>query len=226
MFIDWYEPTAAAILGLWQGFIVFIPKLIGSLLVFVIGWIISSGIGKLIGDILRKVGLNKIFEKSAWKKAIEKAELKVDVSGFIGSIFRWVLVIVFLFAAIEILGLNQFANFIASILGYLPNVLVAAIIFVVAVIIADIAEKIVKASVEGVKVGYGNLVGTLVRWSIWIFAILTILYQLRIAPELILILFTGVIALITIAGGIAFGLGGKEIASDILSDIKKKLERK
>jgi hypothetical protein len=226
MIIDWYEPTASAILGLWEGFIIFLPKIVGSLLVFVIGWIISAGFGKLIAEILRKVGLNNIFEKEGWKEAIKKADLNIDVAGFVGSIFRWVLVIVFLLASIEILGLKQFADFIVSVLNYLPNVLVAAIIFVVAIIIADFAEKITKASVERIQSGYGNLVGTLVRWSIWIFAVLTILYQLRIAPELILILFTGIIALVAIAGGLSFGLGGKEIASDILKDIKKRLEKK
>ncbi len=226
MLIDWYEPTAAAILGLWQGFLIFIPKLTGALLIFIIGWIISAGLGKLVSEILRKVGLNTVFEKEAWKEAIEKADLNIDIAGFIGSIFKWVLVIVFLLAAIEILGLSQFADFIASILNYLPNVLVAAIIFVVAIIIADFTEKITKASVESIRAGYGNLMGTLVRWSIWIFAILTILYQLKIAPELILILFTGVVAMITIATGLAFGLGGKEIASDLLSEIKKKIEKK
>ncbi|MDD3728988.1 MAG: hypothetical protein PHH17_01565 [Candidatus Pacebacteria bacterium] len=226
MLIDWYEPTAAAILGLWQGFLVFIPKLTGSLLVFLIGWIIAAGLGKLVAEILRKLGLNSVFEKESWKEAIEKAELKIDVAGFIGSIFKWVLVIVFLLAAIEILGLRQFADFIVSVLNYLPNVLVAAIMFVVAIIIADFLEKITKASVERVWSGYGNLLGTLVRWSIWIFAVLTILYQLKIAPELILILFTGVVALITVAGGIAFGIGGKDIAAEFLSDIKKKLEKK
>ncbi|MDD2913137.1 MAG: hypothetical protein WCZ99_03645 [Candidatus Paceibacterota bacterium] len=226
MLIDWYEPTAAAILGLWQGFLVFIPKLTGSLLVFLIGWIIAAGLGKLVAEILRKLGLNSVFEKESWKEAIEKAELKIDVAGFIGAIFKWVLVIVFLLAAIEILGLRQFADFIVSVLNYLPNVLVAAIMFVVAIIIADFLEKITKASVERVWSGYGNLLGTLVRWSIWIFAVLTILYQLKIAPELILILFTGVVALITVAGGIAFGIGGKDIAAEFLSDIKKKLEKK
>ncbi len=226
MLINWTEPTIIAVLELWQGFLVFIPKLVGSLLVFVIGWIIAAGLGRLIAEILRKVGLNTIFEKEAWKEAIKKAELKIDVAGFIGAIFKWVLVIVFLLASIEILGLKQFADFIASILAYLPNVLVGAIIFVVAIIIADFLEKITKASVERVWAGYGSLLGTLVRWSIWVFAILTILYQLRIAPDLIRILFTGVVGLITIAGGIAFGLGGKDLAAELLKKGKEKLEKR
>lgn len=224
MLIDWYEPTATAILGLWQGFLIFIPKLIGAVLVFFLGWAISTGIGKLVTELSRKAGLNRAFEKGAWKEAVEKDGIKVDIAAFIGSIFKWVFVIVFLLAAIEILGLKQFADFIASVLNYLPNVLVGAIIFVVAIIIADMLEKVVKASVESMKPGYGGFVGTAVKWAILVFATLTILYQLRIASELIQILFTGVVALIVIAGGIAFGLGGKDLAAEVLEDIKKKLK--
>ena len=95
-------------------------------------------------------------------------------------------------------------------------------ILVVAVIIADILEKLVRVAVEGIKVGYGKLVGSIVKWAIWIFAILAILMQLKIAVELILTLFTGFVIMVAIAGGIAFGLGGKEMAREILQTLRDK----
>lgn len=225
MVLDWYTITMQALGDLWVGFLNLLPNLIGALIVFLIGWFISIGVGRLITEILKRLRFNQIFEREAWKGALEKAEFKIDASGFVGAIVKWVLVIVFLLAAVEILGLVQFADFLKSVLAYLPNVIVAALIFVVAVIIADILEKIVRASVESVRLGYGQIVGVIVRWSIWIFAILAILIQLRIAPELIQILFTGLVALLAIAGGLAFGLGGRDLASDILHDLKKKLKR-
>ncbi len=224
MIIDWYTITIDALTNLWEGFLDWTPKLIGALIVFLIGWLIAGGVGKLITEILKRLGFNKIFEKGAWKEALEKVELKVDASGFIGTICKWILIIVFLLAAVEILGLIQFADFLSGVLDYLPNVVIAALIFVVAVIIADIAEKVIRTGVEGVRVGYGSVAGAIVRWSIWIFAILAILMQLKIAVELILTLFTGFVAMITIAGGIAFGLGGKEVAAAILENLRKKLK--
>lgn len=221
---NWYLITLQALQNLWQGFLNFIPALIGAAVVFIVGWFISIGIGRLITEILKKLRFNRIFEKGVWKEALEKAEFKVDAAGFIGVIFKWVLVIVFLMAAVEILGLTEFAGFLNNILGYLPNVLVAAFIFVAAVIIADLFEKVVRAAVESIRIGYGHLVGVIVRWSIWIFAILAILIQLKITPALIQILFTGLVALIVIAGGIAFGLGGKEVATEILRDLHRKLK--
>ncbi|MDI6603429.1 MAG: hypothetical protein QME57_05005 [Patescibacteria group bacterium] len=222
--MDWYTITVEILRNLWQGFLEFIPKLIGALIIFLIGWLIAVGIGKLITEILKRLQFNKIFERGAWKEALEKAEVKIDASGFIGTICKWILVIVFLLAAVEILGLVQFADFLSKVLAYLPNVVVAALIFVVAVIIADIAEKIIRAGVESAKVGYGGMAGAIVRWSIWIFAILAILMQLKIASELILTLFTGFVAMLAIAGGIAFGLGGKDVAAGILENLKKKLK--
>jgi len=220
---DWFDVTIEALKDLLAGFIDFVPRLIGAIIIFVIGWFISIAIGKLVAEILKKIKFNQLFEKGGWKEALEKAEIKVDVSGFIGAIVKWVLLIVFLLAAVEVLGLVQFADFLTDVLAYLPNVVVAALIFVVAVIIADILEKVVRAAVEGAKLGYGNLVGTIVRWSIWVFAIMAILYQLKIAPALIQTIITGVIALVVIAGGIAFGLGGKEVAAELLQDLRRKL---
>lgn len=224
MVLDWLEITKVALVDLGQGFVIFIPKLIGAFVIFIVGWFISIGIGKLVAEILRKLKFNRVFEKGSLKRALEKAELKIDAAGFIGAIFKWILVIVFLLAAVEILGLTQFADFLTDVLGYLPNVIVAALVFVVAVIIADILEKVVRAAVESTRVGYGQLAGVIVKWSIWIFAILVILMQLGIGKELILSLFTGLVALIAISGGIAFGLGGKGIAAEILQNLRRKLQ--
>ena len=131
---------------------------------------------------------------------------------------------VFLLAAVEILGLTQFAGFLSAVLAYLPNVVVAAFIFVAAVIIADILEKVVRATVESIRVGYGHIVGVIIRWSIWIFAIFAILVQLKIAQSLLNTLFTGLVGVIVVAAGLAFGLGGREIAAEVLRDLYKKLK--
>lgn len=220
----WFETTVSALKNLWIGFIDFIPSLVGAIIVFLIGWLIAIAIGKLVAEILKRVRFNRIFEKGGWKTALEKADIKVDASAFIGAIVKWVLVIVFLAAAVEILGFKELTYFLTGdVLPFLPNVIVAVSIFVIAVIIADILEKVVKAAVEGTKVGYGPLVGAIVKWSIWIFAIFAILLQLGIAESLIKIIIQGLVALIVIAGGIAFGLGGKNVAGDILQDLRNKL---
>lgn len=221
--VNWYSVTIQALGDLWKGFLSFIPALIGAIIVFIIGWFIAIGIGKLVAEILKKLQFNRLFEKEGMKKALEKAEIKIDAAGFIGAIIKWVLVIVFLLAAVEILGLVQFAGFLKDVLAYIPNVVAAALIFVVAVIIADILEKVIKAAVEGMKARYAQMAGTIVKWAIWVFAILAILMQLKVAPALVQTIFTGFIALIVIASGIAFGLGGKDFAAEVLESIRRRL---
>lgn len=225
MFVNWYSVTLEALEDLLQGFLAYIPSIIGAIVVFVIGWFIAVGIAKLVTEILRRAKFNQLFERTGWREALEKAELKVDPSGFIGAIFKWIFVIVFLLAAVEILGFVQFAAFLESVVNWLPNLVVAVAIFIVAVIIADILEKIARATVEKMKVGYAHLAGAIVKWAIWIFAILAILIQLGIAKELIMTLFTGCVAFLVISGGIAFGLGGKEVATEILGDLRRKLKK-
>lgn len=225
MVLDWIDVTIQALQNLWQGFLSFIPVLLGAVIVFIIGWFFSVGVGKLVAEVLKKLKLNQIFEKGAWKNALEKAEIKVDASAFVGAVVKWILIVVFLLAAVEILGLVQFAIFLKGVLGYLPNVIVAVLIFVVTVIVVDIVEKIVRAAVEGIKVGSGQIVSAVVKWSIWVFAILAILTQLRFEAadwifELIKMVFMGIVLIAVVA----FGLGGKDMAAEILQDLRKKLK--
>ncbi|KKU85934.1 MAG: hypothetical protein A2667_00550 [Candidatus Wildermuthbacteria bacterium RIFCSPHIGHO2_01_FULL_47_27] len=225
--LDWYSVTLSALQRLWEGLINFIPQFIGALVIFGVGWIIAVGVSRLVSELLKRVNFNQLFDRGGWKEALEKAEIKVDASDFVGAIFKWVLVIVFLLAAVDILGFRQFAVFLQNILGYLPNVIVAVLIFAVTVVVVDIVEKIVRAAVGGVRIGYAHVAGSLAKWAIWIFAILAILRQLLIVPNLVDVLFGalvyGVVGFLVISLGLSFGLGGKEVAADILHDFKRKL---
>ena len=219
---DWTSVTLESLQNLWQGFLGFIPKLVGAIIIFLIGWFVAIWIGKLVAEILRKLRLDRIFEKGKWDEALEKADFRMKMSDFIGGIVKWVLIIVFLLAAVEILGLTQFAIFLRAIVGWLPNLVVAAAIFVVAVIVADISEKLVRAIVGKMNVNYVNLIGNIVRWAIWIFAILAILSQLGVAKDIVQIVVTGFVALIVISCSIAFGLGGKDLAREVLENFRGK----
>ena len=222
---DWLYVTIAALQDLWLGFLYFIPNLIGALAVFVIGWFASSWLGWLVSKVLNLVKLNQLFSRGRWDEALEKAGIKADVAGFIGQICRWILVLVFLSAAVEILGLTRFAILFSQIVAWLPNIIVVVLIMVVAVILADILEKIAVAPIAKAKIRTAQAVAIVVRWSVYIFSLLAILMQLNIASPLVQTLFTGFIALIVIGGGLAFGLGGKDLAKQILEDLYQKMKR-
>ncbi|MBL7156016.1 MAG: hypothetical protein ISS87_00210 [Candidatus Pacebacteria bacterium] len=221
--LEWYSTTFDALLDLWRGFLLSLPKALGGLIIFVVGWIVAVAVGNLVAQALEKLRFDQVFKKTGWVSAFKRAELDVNVSEFLGAIVKWMLVLVFLLASARVLGFVEFAFFLTKILAFLPNVIVAVLIFVVSVILSDILEKITVASVERAGVGYSRAAGLLVKWAILTFAMLAILVQLGIARQMIMTLFTGIIALIVISFGLAFGLGGKEIASQILKDLRDKL---
>lgn len=226
MIQDWTTITIQALQDAWQTFLVFIPKLFGALIIFVVGWLIAIAIGRLVAGILVQLKFNRIFERTGWKDALEKAELKVNPSEFIGAIFKWILVIVFLSAAVDILGFYQFAVLLNSFIGWLPNLIVAIAIFVVAIIVADIVEKVVRASIKKIGVDYAGFFGTVSRWAIYIFALLTILDQLGVAPSIINAIVFGFVGMLVLSLGLAFGLGGKEAAAKLIEELKAKISEK
>ena len=224
IFETWTDITIKALLNLWQGFLGLLFDLVGVILVLIIGWFISVGVGRLVATILNRLKFNKYFDKAGWKEALERAELSVNAADFIGGIVKWILFLVFLLAAVEILGLLQFADFLRGIIAYLPNVIVAVLIFIATVILVDIVEKIVRTTIEKARIGYGQVISVIIKWSIWTFSILAILYQLGIARPFMETLFTGIIAMLVISFGLSFGLGGQQIAAEILRDLKEKLK--
>lgn len=209
------------------GFLNFLSKFIPALIVFLVGWLIAAVVGKIVGEILKKLKLDKFFEAKGWQEALEKAEIKTSISEFIGSLCKWILIILVLAISVELLARpSGFSEFLyGSVIPWLGNLLVAVAIFVVVVIIANFAEKATRASLEKAKVGFAALGSSIVKWAIWIFGIFAILTQLGIGRDLLLILFRGLVALIAIAGGLAFGLGGKEVAGELLHSLKERLKK-
>jgi len=225
MIMDWYQITIEAFQRLWLGFLNFIPQLLAAIIVFVIGWLIASAIGKLISQILIRLKFNRLFEKADWREALEKAEIKVNPSEFIGGICKWILIIVVLLISVEVLGLTQFAVLLNKLVSWLPNLVIAIAIFIVAVTIADILDKVIRASVKKIGVKYVGIVGAIVRWAIYIFAALAILVQLGVAAALINTLIVAFFGMIALALGLAFGLGGKDTAAKIIEDFREKISK-
>ena len=213
-----------------QTLVTFVGNLILAIIIFVIGYLISAGIGKIIAEILKSIKFNKLFDKEGWHHALQRANVDVDPSEFIGAIFKWVFVIVSLLIAVDILRLAQFGMVLTQVLNYLPNVIVASLIFVVAVIISDIIEKVVRITVEKMKVGHAYLAASIVKWSIWIFTIFLVLEQLLpnslLVKTLYMAIVYGIVGAVSLGIALAIGLGGKDTAAEVIRDMKSKITQK
>ena len=207
----------------------FVANLILAIIVFIIGYLVSAGIGRVIAEILKSIKFNRLFEKEGWSKALHKANIEVNPSEFIGAIFKWVFVILSLLLSVDILKLDGFSVVLVKVLNYLPNVIIASLIFVVVVIISDIVEKLIRVSVEKMKLSHGYLVSSIVKWTMWIFTVFLILDQLLPNSVLIKTLYIaivwGIVGTISVGVALAIGLGGKDTAAEIIQDMKRKMEQ-
>jgi hypothetical protein len=219
----WADVTVQSFQVLWGGVIGFLPKLLGALIIFLIGWAIAIGLEKLVDQILKVLRVDSLLEKMGAGRELEKAGFKINTGQWLGTLVKWFIMIVFLMAATDILGLDRVTTFLTTILYYIPNVIVAVLIVLVTVWAAHVLSKIILVSAAATNIKAVNLSASLTKWSILIFGLLAALVQLGVAPSLIQTLVTGFVAMIAIAGGVAFGLGGKEMASEILGKLKRKV---
>ncbi|HLD60826.1 MAG TPA: hypothetical protein VJA27_01705 [Patescibacteria group bacterium] len=222
--ILWGDVIRDSLQEVWIVVATFLPLLIGAIIVFVIGWIIAVALGKLVEQIVRALRVDMLLSKLDVEQAIERAGWKLNSGAFVGGLVKWFFIVVALLVAVNVLGLSEVSDFLRDVLVYIPNVIVAALILIIAAIVADFTERLVRGSVEAA--GYkGSLVGVVARWSIWIFAIFAVLLQLRIAEVIVQTLITGLVYGIALAFAIAFGVGGKEAAADILHRVKEELKK-
>ena len=202
------------------GIAIFIPKFVAGLVVLLIGIIIATVLKQVL------VGVFKALKVETYLKRYGVPELKEEFTwtNILAEIVRWFVIIIFLIPTADIWGLPQIITILNEFLVYLPNVFVAAVIALVGFVFARLSHDVILASTKGIDPQTSNAIATITRWAINIFVLLAVLSQLGVAADLIRILFTGMVAMIAIAGGIAFGLGGQGTARDVVEGVRKRFK--
>lgn len=218
----WGDVIVESLMQSWAAVGNFIPLFIGAVVVFLIGWIVAVALGSLIEQVVKALRIDAILQKLELEKALERGGVRLNSGVFLGALVRWFVIIVFLLAAANILGLSQVSEFLTQVLYYIPNVVVAALILLIALKVAEVVERSTRASAEAAGMR-GAIVGVMARWAIWIFAVVAALLQLGVATILIQTLVTGLVAMLAIAFGLAFGLGGKDAASSFIDRVKREI---
>lgn len=217
MFIEnWGDVFARSLQGVWYGVASFVPNLVIALIIFAIGWVLAALIEKLVEAVFKSLKVDAALKSAGLEDVVKRAGHNLNSGLFVGSLVKWFVIVVFLIASFDVLGLTQVTSFLRDVVGYLPSVIIAVLILMVAVIIANAMQKIVVASARAAHVVNAELLGRITKWAIWIFAVLTALITLGIAPGLIQMILTAVFAGAALALGLAFGLGGKDAAQKIL----------
>ena len=221
------DAVGSSLNSVWGGVINFLPKFIIALIIFIIGWIVGTILGKVVAQFIRAIKLDGMLKSVGTEGVMQKAGFNLDSGAFFGTLVKWFFVVVFLVAAVDVLGLVQVNLFLQDVvLSFLPRVIVAAVILVVGAIVAHAIEKLVVGSAKAVDAPSSQLMGGVAKWAIWIFAILAALSQLGIAGDFARMLFMGLVAMLALAGGLSFGLGGRDAASRYIERLRHDISEK
>jgi len=227
--MNYYDNTystavSESLRGLYARFIDFLPNFLVAIIILVVGWIVAIAVGKLIKQVLQTVKLDEVGDKLGLDQLSVRTGVKMSVSGSIAWLVKWFLLIALFLAAAEILGLTQISEFLNQVLLYIPNVVAGAAILLVGTMVAGFLSRLVRHSVQAAGLRSADMLAAVTQWSVMIFTVLATLDQLKVASAFVQTLFTGVIAMIAIGGGLAFGLGGREQASRMLDKIEKDIK--
>lgn len=223
---SWGDVTLQALGNLWIQVLGVVPMILGALIILVIGLIVASVLEMVVMKIVRWIKLDNLLMRSGLEEYLKRGDWRLDTGKFLGKIVYWFVVIAFVLAASDILKFYAFSGFLNSVLNYIPSIIVAVLILLAAFIIAGFLKSIIKVSVAGAQLGGAHFLSALAWWTVVIFGLLAALAQLGIASNLFNIIISGLVAMFALAGGIAFGLGGKDYASHLLNKIKDEVEHK
>jgi hypothetical protein len=211
----------------WQGIAMFVPTLILAVVVFVLAWVVGAAVAKIVQRIISGLRVDSALRSAGFDQVLQKASIRLDSGYFFGQLAKWFIIIVGLMAALDLIGLSD-VNYIlrTTIIGYIPQVVKAVLILLLAVVLADVMRNVVVAAAKAARLSSANFLGAVTKWTIWIFGVLAALFQLNIAATFIQTLFTGVVVALALAAGLAFGLGGRDAAASYIEKLKKEISSK
>ena len=194
----------------------FIPKLLGFLVILVVGWLVATALSKAVTFLLRKVGFDRIATRIGLTRLEESMGMKMDAAAILGRIVYWFIFLIFLVPAVDALGLTAVSTLLGQVIAYIPNVFVAIVVLFLGTLAATFVADLVRGATSSARVGNPNIFANIARYAILGFVALIALEQLQIAPALLNILFTAIVGGAALAFGLAFGLGGQQTAHKYL----------
>lgn len=220
----WSEVLTQSFQDLWLGVINFVPNLVVALIIFIAGWVVGSLLGRVVSQVIKSLKIDNALKSAGSEELLSRAGFRLDAGKFLGGLVKWFVIVVFLVASFDVLGLNQVNIFLQQVvLSYLPQVIISVLILLVAALVAETMQSVVSGSAKAAGVKSSGFLGSVTKWAIWVFAILTVLYQLGVAAAFVQTLFTGFVVALALATGLAFGLGGKETASRVLEKMEREM---
>jgi hypothetical protein len=202
----------------------FLPRIIGALIIVIIGWIAGLLVGIIIERVFKAIGLQALFEKIRLEALVKKAGATHDTSTLLGALGKWIIWIIALIAGLVMIEISEISGFSEQLVAYIPQVVTAGAILFFGIIIANYLAALIEGVIKAASLKFGGAIALFIKYTILIFAFLVALEKLGVASYLVQTLFTGFVAFLAVGGGLAFGLGGQNVAREIVEKVKKTTE--
>ena len=213
---DWGAAIITSVSAALAMFLGAIPKVIGFVVILLIGWFIASAIASAVAALLRTVKFNDLAQRSGLSGFVQNMGIRTDAAGALANLAKWFVRLIVLVVAFDALGLPAVSQVLQQLLLWLPNLVVALVILVIAGLAANALAGLVRGATAQAGLGSPDLLANIARVAVWAFAIVVAVNQLGIATTLVNTLFMGIVGALALALGLAFGLGGRETAGQIV----------
>ena len=213
--------------SVFESVVMYTPNIIVAAILFIVGWFIASSVGKVITSVVGSLKIDDALGTTGLRELANHAGFGLNVGKVLGAFVKWILIIIVATVVFDMVGLPQINESLTQILGYVPNIIVAAVVLMITALVAEFVEKISTGSAKAAGIKKAGLLGVAARWFVWIVGITTALSQLQVADVLVALfqsVLTGLVAAVAIALGLAFGLGGKDAAAKYISRLEKDME--
>ncbi|MBY0376395.1 hypothetical protein K2P96_00250 [Patescibacteria group bacterium] len=226
IWVSWGDVFNSSLQDLWWGFIQFAPKLILAIIFFIIGWVLGSLIARAFEQVCTALKIDKLFSSVGADGFFKRAGMSLNTGYFIGQVAKWFVIIIFLLPSLNLVGLTDIRAFLQDdVLGFLPRVIVAAFILIIATIVSEALSRTLVAGSKTMGISSANMLGAIAKYAVWVFAFIIALGQLGVAEYYMSVLFTGIIFMLALGSALAFGLGGRDAAARFLAKIGDEMHK-
>lgn len=214
---EWSTALMSSLAAAMALFFSAIPKVLGFLVIVIVGWLVASLVEKAVAALLRTIRFNELAGRSGLSDFVSKmGTLQTDAAGLLGAVVKWFIRLIALVVAFDALGLPAVSEVLRQLLLWLPNVIVALVVLVIGGLLASALSNVVRGAAAKSALGNPDLLARVASGLVWAFAIVVAVNQIGIATALVNTLFMAVVGAVALALGLAFGLGGRETAGDIV----------
>jgi len=222
LFLQSLNPITEIIYGLLQDFGAILPNLAGALVILLLGWLISKSLGRLIKKLLARTGIDKLADRLNRIEIVEKARIRVVPSVLFAKILYYILMLIVVLAATDVLGIQAVSNLMVDIINYIPNLLIAFLLLFAGLLFADFIKGIVLSATKSVGIPSAGLIANFVFYFLLIAVAMSALGQAGIDTEFLRDNLTIIIAGVVLAFALGYGLASREMMANFIASFYSK----